>query len=397
MVGNDGDKSYGSNSWLGTGASLPYVILWEDQQLQPLSPKNDNLLNFKYFDRGQISSRDGWDNDNSLMTFTCGFGWNGCWNHGDVGSFTFYAKGESFVIDPGPNLPQTICHTAITVENNGQDWIQNGSAPSGSIVAYRNDDLSTYIKGNATSAYQQLVNAKNAIRQILYVRDTHPYLIVTDNFELNQTGNKNFQWRLTTHFNNEITVNDQKKTAQIDGAFTNAKLFIKCLFPQTYTLSQNVDANSKYRQLVITSTGNIGKFVVAIFALNPNEPIPTLTQTVNEDNRKISIAFNDIIDTIDLNYDDIQFKRATTISDLVYQPSNSKVITVKNNELKIIGEVNNNNTVAFFYDITGKLIIEKFLNPEKENYLKIPNLQSGLYFLTIVNNNKVEKFKIIVK
>ena len=34
---------------------------------------------------------------------------------------------------------------------------------------------------------------------------------------------------------------------------------------------------------------------------------------------------------------------------------------------------------------------------EKENYLKIPNLQSGLYFLTIVNNNKVEKFKIIVK
>ena len=70
------------------------------------------------------------------MTFTSGFGWNGCWNQGDENSFTFYYNGDEFAIDPGAGLGSTFHHNAILVDGEGQDTDGGAAAVQGDIVAY---------------------------------------------------------------------------------------------------------------------------------------------------------------------------------------------------------------------------------------------------------------------
>lgn len=398
MVGNTGDKSYGRNAWLGAGASLPYVILWEDQQLQPLSPVNAGLSNDKYFERGQVSSRDGWDNHNSFVTFTCGFGWNGCWNHGDVGSFTLNAKGENFVIDPGPSLTKTIAHSAITVNGAGQDWLQNGSAPTGKITVYRNDTLTTYIKGDATTAYQQLIPSKKVVRQLLYVRNKYPYLIITDDFELKTPIQKNFQWRLTTHFGNNLTIDQIQNNVCIVGASGNAELNVECLYPETFSLSQNSDPNSKYKQLVITSATDRGKFIVVLFATDVNGITPVITQTGDVDNKVLNIDFGDgVMDSIRLNLDNIEFKRNFAPAGL-HEKYTDLPLTVMINEDKICikGEVGKNAS-AIMYDISGRIITTQMFLQGNINFIPVSDIKKGMYLLQIMENNRKKIEKILVK
>ena len=308
MVGSTGDASYGQSTWLGAGASLPYVILWEDQQLQPQSPVDSQLLN-KYFERGQVSLRDGWDDDSSFATFTSGFSWPGCWSHGDINSFTFYAKGEKFGTDPGAGLYETPYHSAITVSGQGQDWYQPGSAVTGQIISYQQQGAATYIKGDAKAAYVDMVDAKKAIRQLLYVRGSQPYLVITDDFEINENAVKSFQWRLTTDFTNNLVVDEFVRTSHILGAAAGAKCEIKCLWPQTFSL-QSISAASSYKQLVISSTGYSGKFVVLMLTAGAGEVLPTVTKTGDSGNMEISLAFADgTTDTISLSLENIEFSR----------------------------------------------------------------------------------------
>lgn len=309
MVGENGDESFGQSDWLGAGVSLPYVILWEDAQLQPQSPASAGLGQSKLFSRGQISARDGWEDNNSLATLTSGFGWPGCWNHGDVGSFTFYAKGESFVKDPGAHLQPTIHHSAITVNNEGQDWFAPGSAPTGEIIDYWQQGDATYAKADTKSAYTEILNAQKAIRQFLYVSGNQPYVIITDDFELSETAVKNFQWRLTTDYSNSLIVDEFVRTAHIVGASNGAKLDIKFLSPQIFSLQSRAEGSS-YKQLIMSSTGYSGKFVVLLIASDNNDVLPDIVKTGDTDSMQIVLTFSDgITDTVNLNLNNIEFTR----------------------------------------------------------------------------------------
>ena len=310
MVGSSGDGSYGQSTWLGSGASLPYVILWEDQQLQPQSPVDAQLGNYKYFQRGQVSLRDGWDSGDSFSTFTSGFNWSGCWSHGDINSFTFFAKGEKFAIDPGAGFYETPYHNAVTVDDEGQDWYAPGSAVTGQVISFVENDDATYIKGDAADAYVDMVDAKKAIRQLLYVRGNQSYLIITDDFEINETAVKNFQWRLTTDYSNDLVVDEFVRTSYIEGASTGGRCDIKCLWPQTFSL-QSITEESSYKQLKITSTGYSGKFVVLVLASSSDDTLPVITQTGDADAMEISLVFNDgTTDTVSLSLENIEFSRS---------------------------------------------------------------------------------------
>lgn len=398
MIGDSGDKSYGQNPWLGTGASLPYVIIWEDQQLEAISPADANLSTNRFFVRGQISSRDGWETENSFLTFTSGFGWQGCWNHPDVNNFTFYAKGGAWSIDPGPGYTKTDHHSVITVNGEGQDWTQGGDAPIGKVIGYRADSLATYVKGDATSAYQRFVKAKKSVRQLLYVKGEYPYVIIVDDFELKEVEEKDYQWRLTTSFKNSITNDLSSGIMRVSDVSAQSTMNIYCLYPESFSFNQNLDPNSKYKQLVLSSKGNSGKFVVIMFATKSGETVPKLTKMGDINNMELLIEMgNGLVDSIKLNLEYIQFKRFSTntnsIQSIVKQPL---TITVNKQEIAIKGDVSDNNLTAVLYDAKGKAVLRQNLLKGNVNIIPTTNLRQGIYFFFLSDGQNKVTHKVLI-
>ncbi|MEA2067844.1 MAG: hypothetical protein U9P12_01475, partial [Verrucomicrobiota bacterium] len=103
MYGPDGDETYGGpvGGYIGDACTIPYIILFADALLQPVSPADAGLPLGKFFPRGSGSFRSSWQDDAALATFTCGFDQHRGHNHRDENSFTFSAFGEYFAIDPG--------------------------------------------------------------------------------------------------------------------------------------------------------------------------------------------------------------------------------------------------------------------------------------------------------
>lgn len=114
-----------------------------------------------------------------MATFFSGWGYQGCWNHPDNNTFTFYAKGESFVIDLGANFKTPQEHNVVLVDGTGFYY----NAPS-MIVGYinANKDLSNgarYIKGDNSDSYREAVLTEST-REFIYKGGDTPYVIAFD-------------------------------------------------------------------------------------------------------------------------------------------------------------------------------------------------------------------------
>ena len=117
----EGDGKF-TVEYQGNGWSAPAVIFFEDQTLTPTNPtEKENPLTVT-FDKGLVVARDSWDDTSSMFTFTCGRGYGGCWNHPDDNSFTFHARGESFIIDLGANFKDSKEHNIVLVNGKGMDY-----------------------------------------------------------------------------------------------------------------------------------------------------------------------------------------------------------------------------------------------------------------------------------
>ena len=312
IVGQLGDASYGSG-WMGYGASLPYVILWDDPLLVTQTPIDAGLGLSKVFPRGQASLRDGWDDEDSFVSFTSGTGWAGCWNHADENTFTFFANGEKFAIDPGAGYGGTNHHNAIMVDGLGQDWTAGWELVTGDIVAHKEMDDASYVRGDATAAYTNFVGAQKAVRQVLYVRGEQPYVIITDDFEVDDSSQHLFEWRLHTDNANNLVVNDTSKGAHIEGSNAIAgaynKCVIKCLSPGTYSLSLG-DVTSVYKEMKVSTSDYNPRFVIMMMTIEDDQTMPTITKTGDADDMSLTIAFaNGVTDVIDLSLQDIDFAR----------------------------------------------------------------------------------------
>jgi hypothetical protein len=83
-------------------SNLGALVLWGDPAMQSQSPQEAGYpLTTHYEERGLAVLRDGWGEDDALVTLIAGEGVHGCWNHADNNSFTFAARGEMFAIDRG--------------------------------------------------------------------------------------------------------------------------------------------------------------------------------------------------------------------------------------------------------------------------------------------------------
>lgn len=90
----------------------------------------------------------------------------------------------------------------------------------------------------------------------------------------------------------------------------------------------------------------------------------------------------------------ISVESSSGLKDAITNPLNVSV--VDNAVIQIKGEVSGN-SMAIIYDVQGKMILTKSLIPGNLNTISIPNVKSGLYLLSIKNNDSLQRIKIIVK
>ena len=164
----------------GNGWSLPAIVLFENPELTPQKPDEKYPLT-KTYAKGIITSRDGWEKNDSMATFNCGYGYAGCWNHPDDNTFTFYANGESFVIDLGANKKTSAEHNVLLVDGEGFDYIAGatmviGKTEQNSIL----EGGELYIRGNNTASYANIAKLDTSIRHFVYCGGDTPFVIACD-------------------------------------------------------------------------------------------------------------------------------------------------------------------------------------------------------------------------
>lgn len=77
-------------------------------------------------------------------------------------------------------------------------------------------------------------------------------------------------------------------------------------------------------------------------------------------------------------------------------PNKLSAYAIKNTEIRVKGNVSNQ-AVATLYDIQGRVVVVKRMEEGSMNIIPTPNIRSGIYMLSVKDNNKVQGFKILVK
>ena len=158
-------------------------------------------------------------------------------NHASQNAFAINAFGEALAISSGhyqkygcPHHAQwtweTRAHNAILIDGKGQR--KRSPLSKGRIARYWNDDDVTYAMGDATAAYDGLV--ERAHRHVVFLRPD--VFVIVDDLAAPQPVTA--QWLL--HARTQIAVDEKTKTATITSG--DARLDARLLVPEKLTFSQ---------------------------------------------------------------------------------------------------------------------------------------------------------------
>lgn len=214
-----GDGTYGAQGHPGHSSRMMPSILWVDNNLEPLSPAEAGWPLSQRFERGQVAARSGWEAQDSLFTLTSGRGIGGVWNHADENSFTFYACGEAFSIDPGPSKQTADWHNVVLVDGKGQDGDGGPHATQGVITAFEDVGDTVKVTGQANTAYLRVARLVNAQRRITYHRSSEtPSLLIEDQYLKIDGTTGDFVWQMFTAEGNKAELLPDEKAVLITGA-----------------------------------------------------------------------------------------------------------------------------------------------------------------------------------
>lgn len=222
--GLEGDGKF-NIEYHGNGWSAPAIIFFEDQTLTPVKPTEDTLPLISAYDKGLVIARDSWENDASMLTFTCGRGYQGCWNHPDDNSFTFHARGESFIIDLGANYKESSEHNVVLIDGKGMDYSGGPTMREGTLEEYtvlKNGNL--YLRGSNLSSYKKQ-DLKASTRQLIYGGGDVPFVLVYDFMRKDNTEHT-YNINFFTPTSSTILASPDGDYAKIIGNLTGETCFV---------------------------------------------------------------------------------------------------------------------------------------------------------------------------
>ena len=290
-VSGDGEfyTEYEGNGW-----SIPAIILFEDQTLVPKKP-DEGYPMIHSFAKGIVTARDSWERDGSMATFTCGYGYAGCWNHPDDTSFTFYAKGESFIIDLGANRKTSQEHNVISVDGIGMDYI--AGAPMVIGVTEQNSILEggeLYLRGNNTNSYVKLAGLEKSTRQLIYCGGKAPFVIAYDIAV--KEGKHTYATNFYTRAGNAVEISEGGEYARLVGERSGGVCYVIPYSPNGVTITAATAADG----ITTESQGKTHRQATVFIATDGELPEvgfssdeKTVTVTVDCNGEKKSYVFSD--------------------------------------------------------------------------------------------------------
>lgn len=320
-VGKEGNGTFGQRNWLGIGACLPFILLWADNSLEPISPAVAEKPLSVFHTKGDVTARTGWGESDCLLTFNCGSRYSSIWNHADAGSVTFAGKGDIFITDLGPGNSSTSVkvsskyHNVVLIDGVGQSKVYANGNDYGNIhsTAYSSSRMtetektnSVYTKGNLTTAYSVAHTSFNhAYRQVFLKRTPYPYLIVVDDVK-KDTESHTYLTQFFTPSTNSVIIDNNAKTATITGSRNNSKC-LAVFFSPSGTLTVAEDNSTGNKAIGASVQAVSAKIVSVFYPFEQNGTPPNISISGTNDNITVSFLFEDnTTESVNITPDNIQ-------------------------------------------------------------------------------------------
>ncbi len=306
-----------TSDYAGNGWNAPGIIFYENKKLTPAAP-SDSLALTKTYQKGLVVARDGWDANDSLMTFTCGYGYAGCWNHPDDNSFTFFADGESYVIDLGAGKLTSAHHNVVQVDGEGMRYTGGSSMVEGTMLA--NTTLGTgalYLKGDNSESYNDSV-LKESTRQLVYQGGEVPYVLAFD-YGYVDTKTHTYTTNFYTDYDSKVTVDSSNKgKAKIIGGNKQNVGYAYVYSPSGAKFEVVENATDKSRALK-TTVSAVSQIQATLFITDNRDGSEPTVAWSNAGNGKVSVS-------ITYEKDNKLVQDSYTISSAKVESASSKIL-----------------------------------------------------------------------
>ena len=158
---------------------LNYVLLWHGAAPAGHPPAADAPLSRLFSRRGLVAMRNGWGEDDCMVSFTCGG--SPAFGHGQYDSthFSIYCGNSALAGDTGYGGGQADDHNTVLFDGKGQQM----KSTEGRVFAYEPGPVATYAAGRAGDLYYNKA-LKSYERHLTFVHDPErPYAVVYDDLQ----------------------------------------------------------------------------------------------------------------------------------------------------------------------------------------------------------------------
>ena len=317
----EGRKTFGSGieDLYKNGIVFPFILHWANEKMPSVPPSVLNRPLSKKFDSGRCMMRTAWDDEMAtFVSFTSGKDLHRGHNHPDQNSFTAYALGEEFLIEPGSLACDSRSHNIVMVNSIGQYF----GCSHGEITEFK--DYGRYVKvtGDATEAYvwegDNLVGY--AVRYLLFIRYPHPVIIIRDDIQTENDKDNFYEFMMHTLPQNEFYEKDG--SVYVKGCNYGNLCRVSMVYPENVDIKifdkversvfhykKTQDLSKHHKEALFSTTARSPFFTSVITFAENEEELPCVHCTGDGNSMKLNIEFHDgYIENVDINRFNIEVK-----------------------------------------------------------------------------------------
>ncbi len=378
-----------------------------------------NLPTLHYFDNyGVVTSRDSWENNKSVISFTCGpalgkqfvqnyaFDAGTGHSHPNANSFSIFSNGEFLIRNGGYIQRRTQYENTLLVDTKGQldqaytqTWWNSSKQFTDklfpSMIKVESNSEFDLMVGDATKSYSDVSNYQ---RTLIYLKSQNIALVL-DNIQ--SLANHNFELLFHAEQTKDsvVAINN---TYKVKGDFTDLAINILTKTGVTIDFSDRsptardgVSVAYTNCTLDLKKTTNSWKNAIS-FSWSDKNQIPVNVSLQQQGSDLWTFNINGRF----LTYNWAN-KTATFNTTELDNPtnSNSYISILSDSESKLIELIFDceikTGAIARLYSINGTCIgLTKI--ESKKTHINLNNIKSGIYLLQVINGSQVQTHKVII-
>ena len=264
-----------TSDYAGNGWNAPAIIFYEDPTLKPKEPTDKDGLDVTSYEKGLVVAREDWSKTSSMITFTCGYGYAGCWNHPDDNSFTFYANGEPIIIDLGANYKTSAQHNVLQIDGTGMDYEGGPTMVKGTLEENKIlDSGALYLRGNNTNSYAKKAGLTDSRRQLIYAGGETPFVLIYDYATKGDSTEHTYKTPFYTEVKSYVRISRDGSYVSIHGPNRKNISYMFAYSEGGVKLSNQSDA--KVESITTESKGIDHAQATLFITANPDGSMPTV-------------------------------------------------------------------------------------------------------------------------